>query len=124
MRIDCTTRSLDEGARTSHVEIALRDTVSLIGDSTFRPNSALIDFQFPGDMYAHAHVFTQPGSIRGHPPRRHPPHFPRTPSFHAGFFIPGALSRISSNQMRAATAAHDRILRFFYNGRGERNKKR
>lgn len=63
--------------------------------SQFRVNR----FQFPRDMYAHAHVFTQPGSIRDI--RRHPRFLlPFSPLrfMLAFFFISGALPRISSNQ--------------------------
>lgn len=119
----CITRYLDEGAHTSYVEMALRDTFSLIGDSTFRPNSALIDFQFPGDMYAHAHVFTQPGLIRGRPPS--PSTFSTHPFVSRWLFYSGnsPANLLESNACGNCGSMDSAFfLFFFFNGRGGRNK--
>lgn len=104
---------LNENIRMPYVKMALRDT--FIGDSTFRPNSVLIDFQFPGDMYTHARVYAAGLDMR-------------TPTVTlvfthlfvlCWFFIPSALSRISSNQTCATTAAHGSDPAFFFAMEGE-----
>lgn len=108
------------------MKMVLRDTS--VGETTFRPNSALIDFhttQFHRDMYAHVPVFTQTGSIRAL-------------HLHARFHAVSSLlsrrlvlfraqlpSTLESPPIKLCRncGSHDRILGFFFAAKAESGMK-